>query len=210
MPTYITTASVLRLRSEPVDGTIIGRLPRGTELESLNGPTNGWVRVRATLLDGKAEGWVSATYIESKVDVLPIVEPTWLAIARAEIGVKEYPGAEHNLRIVEYFESCLYQATTDETPWCSAFVNWCMQQAGIERTQSAMARSWLKWGKALKEPEHGCVVVFSRGTDKNSGHVAFYLETRGNGILVLGGNQSNSVCITSYAAGRVLGWRSPE
>jgi len=54
----------------------------------------------------------------------------------------------------------------------------------------------------------GCMVVFQRGSSPTSGHVAFYLETRGTGILVLGGNQSNSVCVSSYPAGKLLGYRT--
>ena len=48
----------------------------------------------------------------------------------------------------------------DETPWCSAFVNYCMEQAGIRGTRKANARSWLDWGDmSLRSPQLGCVVI---------------------------------------------------
>jgi len=208
MPTHRTTASVLRLRKGPsTEEAIIGRLPQHTALDLLQGPTKGWARVRATLRDGELIGWVSASYIEPVATAPPIDEPKWLKAARAEMGVKEFVGPEHNTRILEYHKATSLKATTDEVAWCSSFANWCMDRAGIAGTNSAAARSWLQWGRALAEPTSGCIVVFKRGSSPTSGHVAFYLETRGTGILVLGGNQSNSVCITSYPASMVLGWR---
>ncbi|MBK8531074.1 MAG: TIGR02594 family protein [Flavobacteriales bacterium] len=209
MPTHRTTASVLRLRQGPgTDRPIIGRLPQYTMLDLVRGPVKGWAEVSATLRDGVLTGWVSTSYIEPVATAPPVKGPAWLKIARAEIGVNEFPGPDHNPRVLEYFKTCTFKATTDETPWCSAFVNWCITKSGSKGTDSAAARSWLTWGKSLVDPVPGCVVVFKRGTSPTSGHVAFFLEKRGTGILVLGGNQSNSVSITSYPADRVLGYRT--
>lgn len=209
-PTHRTTASVLRMRSTAALGdNIIGRLPYGTPLLRLSGPQGDWLRVQATLRDGTLEGWVNKYHVEAIPGAPPVDEPAWIAIARAEIGVQEYPGAQHNPRIIEYLRSTTNPATSDETPWCSGFVNWCMRQAGKTGTNSAAARSWLNWGRPLTAPEYGCVVVFDRSdpTNPNAGHVGFYLETRGTGYQVLGGNQSNKVCVAGYGARRVLGYR---
>lgn len=138
--------------------------------------------------------------------------PPWYNIALREMntGVDEIVGAEaHHPRIVEYHQACTLKATDDETPWCSAFVNWCMLKGGQTRTESALARSWLNWGVPLEEPRKGCIVVFSRPPKPTSGHVAFFEEKRGDRIFVLGGNQSNQVNISSYPEDRVLGYRWP-
>ena len=103
-------------------------------------------------------------------------EPKWLRVARGEIGVKEAIGNQDNPRVVGYHLSTTLDksdASEDETPWCSSFVNWCMEKAGEDGTNSAWARSWLKWGYPMDVPNRGCVVVFSRGN--SSGHVAFFL-----------------------------------
>ncbi|MCD4737613.1 MAG: TIGR02594 family protein [Bacteroidales bacterium] len=63
--------------------------------------------------------------------------------------------------------------SNDETAWCSAFVNWCMEASGIEGTNSAWARHWLFWGEPVNNPVRGCVVVFKRGT---GGHVGFFIK----------------------------------
>ncbi len=139
-------------------------------------------------------------------------EAAWFAIAMREMesGVDEVAGPEHNPRIVEYHQSTSLRATDDETAWCSSFVNWCMEQAGEVKTNSAMARSWLKWGEELKVPRRGCVTVFSRGNIPTAGHVGFYVEEMNDRILLLGGNQGNQINISSYPKSSLLGYRWPK
>lgn len=52
-------------------------------------------------------------------------------IAKSQIGVKEKDGNEHNPQIIEYHIASVLKATTDETPWCSSFVNWCFLMSAI-------------------------------------------------------------------------------
>ena len=134
-------------------------------------------------------------------------ETPWMDIAKGELGVKEKRGGE-NPRIIAYHAATTLKATEDEIAWCSSFVSWCLERAGIESTKSAWARSYLNWGIKLDHPKYGCIVVFSRGTD--SGHVAFYLSEGTDFVRVLGGNQSDSVCETSYPKSRILGYRWPK
>ena len=141
--------------------------------------------------------------------------PAWLERANSEIGVKEIVGPDDHPRILEYHDATTLDATDDETPWCSSFVNWCMWGV-CDRTHSARARSWLKWGVKLEYPAVGCVVILKRGGGKQPGpevteapgHVGFFMGYAGDGdVLLLGGNQSNQVCVTAYPASRVLGFR---
>lgn len=137
-----------------------------------------------------------------------------MAIARKELetGVHERPKGKHNPRILQYRATTTLRATADEVPWCSSFVNSCMEQAGVKGTKSAAARSWLNWtdGQKLTDPAPGCVVVFSRGSNPAHGHVALYVRERGNDIIVLGGNQGNEVSEKAYPKGRLLGYRWPK
>jgi len=121
-------------------------------------------------------------------------EPPWLAIARAEIGVKEIVGKKHNPRVLEYLGATRGRWSTDETPWCSGFVNWVMGQAGYGNTGSATALSWLTWGKKVGNPVVGAIGVISHGGGK--GHVGFVVGKQGNNLLLLGGNQRNAVLIS--------------
>lgn len=138
------------------------------------------------------------------------MKPAWLEIAEKEIGVKENsePGKD-NPRIVEYHSTTTLKATNDETPWCSAFVNWCMAQAGIKGTRSAAARSWIDWGEVLATPREGCVVVMKRGAPP-SGHVGFFIRYNDKYICVLGGNQSDQVKYSQFLRSDVIAFRWPK
>jgi uncharacterized protein (TIGR02594 family) len=144
----------------------------------------------------------------------------WMDIAIAELGVHEdsLPG-QHNARIVEYHQTTTLKATDDETPWCSAFVNWVMHQSGRNGTNSALAKSWLDWGVPVTNPTPGVIVVikkktagFSQATGSPTGfHVGFFVSLSPSYIRILGGNQSNQVRysnfpLTSY---EIKGYRKP-
>lgn len=148
-------------------------------------------------------------------------KPRWYEIAEGEIGVTENPDKIiDNPRVVEYFTATDFMNKgDDEIPWCSAFVNWCMAQAGIEGTHSARARSWHEegWGEKLDEPREGCLVVLKRPPKPENGHVGFYAGMNDdNRIRLLGGNQGpegrGAVNISNQSKDLVLSyrWPSPE
>lgn len=141
-----------------------------------------------------------------------VVGPAWYRIALGELGVKEIAGSRDAARIIEYHHATDLRATDDETPWCSAFVNWCCREAGIVGTRSAAARSWLGWGRGIVGlPVVGDVVVLSRGNSAWQGHVGFFAGTgdsKGE-IRVLGGNQGDAVTVRQYRTAMVLGYRRP-
>ncbi|MCE7936996.1 hypothetical protein DCC79_00305 [bacterium] len=127
-------------------------------------------------------------------------EPPWISVARAEIGMKEIKGEKHNPRIVEYLKTTGSWWSADETPWCSGFVNWVMAKAGYAGTGSAKAVSWLDWGTTVDQPALGAIGVISYGGGK--GHVGFVVGKQGGNVLLLGGNQSDEVKISTFAADR--------
>ena len=135
-------------------------------------------------------------------------EPAWLRLAREELGQQEIAGGRDNPRIVEYHQATSLRATDDETPWCAAFVNWCLKKAGYRGTNSAAARSFLSWGTKITKPQAGAIVVFSRGAPP-AGHVAFYLSHTADAVSVLGGNQGDRVSIARYDPSTILGYRWP-
>lgn len=138
------------------------------------------------------------------------MKPEWLTTAEKEIGTKEIAGPVDNVRILEYHACTTLKATDDETPWCSAFINWCLEMVKIKGTKSAAARSWLDWGKCLDEPVEGCVVILKRGAPP-SGHVCLYVKDRdANYITCLGGNQGDQVKYSHYPKVDVLGYRWPN
>lgn len=135
------------------------------------------------------------------------------AMAVSQLGIKEEEGPKANPQIVEYAKHTELQATSDEVPWCSAFANWVVDEAGFQGTRSAAARSWLKWGVRLEEAIIGCIVVLDRqdSSNPNAAHVAFCTKPDlGDGLIrCIGGNQSDQVKVSTYKSNRVLGYRSP-
>lgn len=137
--------------------------------------------------------------------------PRWLQVARGELGQKEIPGQQDNPRILEYHRS-VGLSTGEATPWCSSFVFWCLKQAGVSTAGgSAMAKSWLTASsmQAITSPQYGCLVVFHRPPNPQSGHVGFYVGAEGGRIKVLGGNQGDAVSIAGYSTDRLAGYRWP-
>ena len=159
----------------------------------------------------------SPTPADISYDDTDDLPPRWLEIARDELamGVTEIAGRQHNPRIMQYIYTCpnifenptytwakrhpkeprrsdqeVYVAREGEeaVDWCSAFVNWCVKQAGLIGTNHALAGSWLKWGQKLAKPRLGAIVVLTwKGT--RADHVAFVDKENGEWKL-LGGNQT--------------------
>jgi uncharacterized protein (TIGR02594 family) len=139
--------------------------------------------------------------------------------ALQHIHVKELPGRSlANTEILRYFETSGHAwVDSDETPWCSAFmchvVNACGGQ--LPGTNRLRARSWLTLApyeaeniEHTIELETGDVTILYRN-GKNSvyGHVGLFIDmsTDAQWLYLLGGNQSNRVCIKAYPAYRFLG-----
>jgi len=130
-----------------------------------------------------------------------------MPIARDEIGVAEGQG---DPRISQYFATATLGPQPSSVPWCSAFVNFCVTRGGATGTNSALARSWLSWGQNAASLLPGCIVVLSRGSPA-LGHVGLYVGDDGQGsIRLLGGNQHNSVNISSFPKANNLGSTSTE
>ncbi|WDD91683.1 TIGR02594 family protein [Burkholderia sp. FERM BP-3421] len=138
-------------------------------------------------------------------------EVAWMPIALAEVGVRRCAEGESNPRIVEYNDATNLIGYDDKISWCSSFVNWCLARAGIAGTGSALARSWLEWGRGLVEPVYGCVVVLSRDDPASwKGHVGFYLRQDNESLYLFGGNQLGEVRELAYPRAQLLAYRWPE
>jgi len=142
-----------------------------------------------------------------------------LAKADRDVGVAT---ARANPEIAKYFESLPARnrpATSrrrkagdwDVTPWCAAFVNWCLDQAQVAHLGLATAASWLRFGTPIELPVYGAVVVMKPRSQDSTGHVAFSTGRRvGEKLIILGGNQSGDrITEEGYPIGRFLGYRWP-
>lgn len=141
-------------------------------------------------------------------------------LAQRFVGLKEFPGTAHNPAVLAMLKLDNDWPQTDETPWCSAFVNYIAWLLRLPRSKSLLARSWLSVGETLDydQAEQGFdVVILKRGEGEQPGpddltapgHVGFF-GGWANGmsrVMVLGGNQGNQVSIISYSTFNILGLR---
>lgn len=133
----------------------------------------------------------------------------WLAIAEAELGVREIAGPRAQERILGYWKICGHtHQSSDEVPWCAIFVGAMLTLAGYNHTKSAMARSYLNYGRKLDAPEVGAIAILARGKPP-SGHVAFVAGASATHVLLLGGNQGDAVKSVWFPRKDVIGYRMP-
>lgn len=139
-------------------------------------------------------------------------------LAQRFVGITEVPGATANPQIMTMLRLDTSWPEDDAVPWCAAFANYIAWLLRLPRSKSLRARSWLNVGEVidLDAALPGFdVVIFKRGSGAQPGpdvidapgHVGFYAGVQGANVLVLGGNQSDSVNISPYPKKNLLGVR---
>ena len=140
--------------------------------------------------------------------------PSWLEIARSQIGTQEVSGPANNPVIESYFACTTGGPRPDDVPWCGAFVSFCLARAHVitKGSGSARAADWLSWGVKLEVPKLGCVVVLKPQAAGASGHVGFWVGEEAGTLSLLGGNQGNEVKVDHFAVSEVRpgGYRWPS
>lgn len=146
------------------------------------------------------------------------IEVTAFEIAQRYIGIKEVAGKVSNPQILTMLQLDDSSIQNDEIPWCSAFVNYICWLLRLPRSKSLAARSWLQVGASIgvQEAEAGFdIVILKRGGGGQPGpevinapgHVGFYAGFEGETVVILGGNQSDSVNVSRFPFDNILGVR---
>ncbi len=144
-------------------------------------------------------------------------ELAWVKLAREYVGLKEVKGVRHNPTIIKWLDEMGQFSNEahawwrdDETPWCGLFAGWIMGKSG-----RYVVKEWYRakeWASPflveLAEPACGCIAVLDR---TGGGHVGFVVgkDSRGN-IMLIGGNQNDSVSIAAFAPSRITGYYWPS
>lgn len=146
------------------------------------------------------------------------MEITAYDLASRFIGLKDVRGPVHNAHVLAMLRLDVPSVQDDETPWCSAFLNYVCWLLRLPRSKSLLARSWLSVGLPISPSEASVgydVVVLSRGPLPQPGpleldapgHVGFFSFSDLRDVYVLGGNQGDQVSVAPYVRERVLGVR---
>ncbi len=130
--------------------------------------------------------------------------------ALSHYGEKETQDGVTNKQILYYLENVTGLEMKSNIPWCAAFIGSMLKDCGFKYLPALNARAYLKYGRAVKTPKLGDIVVFWRGNEQGwQGHIGFYISQKRNVIYVLGGNQNNKVCIKAYQKKQLLAYRAP-
>jgi uncharacterized protein (TIGR02594 family) len=129
----------------------------------------------------------------------------WLDIAESYIGLKEIKGVGHNPTILGWLRDFgknigRWGRSRDETPWCAVFVSHCLHAAGMQTTESALAASYVTYGRPSKFIPGAVIVIKPKksGPDKSTGsragnHTGFLLRVTKTHYYIVAGNQGNRV-----------------
>ena len=139
-------------------------------------------------------------------------------LAERFVGIKEVSGSVDNPQILAMLRLDNDWPKNDETPWCSAFLNYIVWLLALRRSKSLLARSWLKVGFPMKLADAVIgfdICILKRGDGEQPGpnnytapgHVGFYAGKDENSVYLLGGNQGNAVSVQKFPIERLLGIR---
>ena len=143
---------------------------------------------------------------------------TAFELAQRFVGIQEVSGNVANPQILAMLKLDNKWPKDDSVPWCAAFMNYIAWLLRLPRSKSLRARSWLLIGESIpiSEAKVGFdVVILKRGglnqpgpeVIKAKGHVGWFAGVDGGHVILLGGNQSDTVSLAGYPKKRVLGVR---
>lgn len=140
-----------------------------------------------------------------------IEPPRMIREAMALYGTIEYAGVGNNPIILSWAKETKTKTddwyNSDSIAWCGLFMAVVAQRAGYELpNQHLRALQWASFGRKVSEAVLGDVLVFKRN---GGGHVGLYVGETLNEYYVLGGNQSDRVCITRIKKDRIYDIRRP-
>jgi len=133
----------------------------------------------------------------------------WMDFAMKEYnkGVAETKGkTDNNPRIIEYLKNAGLSGDylKDETAWCAAFVNWCLDQSGINGA-GAKGAEWKIWGQELTGPTFGAIAIF------NTNHIGFVVGMNGDKLIIFHGNWTVAISLSDYISpNQICGYRYPN
>lgn len=141
------------------------------------------------------------------------VLPRTIQMALELLGTAEIVGKGSNRTILDWRDELnlagvkIAGYSDDDIPWCGLFAAITAHRAGKAVVKDPLwARNWAKFGVKSPEASLGDCLVFGRN---GGGHVGWYVAEDSTAYHVLGGNQSNKVCITRVLKSRCLAVRRP-
>jgi uncharacterized protein (TIGR02594 family) len=148
----------------------------------------------------------------------------WTLMAAGEMGVSESTDG-WNKSIRAYMNSTDASEWFDDdgaarNAWCACFVNWSLEAVGPNARGSSAAqglpgydgiraKSWGGWGDDAGGPFMGSVGVMKTSEGHHVGIVMGTSGADGSNVVLLGGNQGDSVNLSVYSRSKFTAFRYP-
>lgn len=206
-------ASGLNLRKTPqvAKDNVITILKKSNELDIIAPDQDGWTKVQY----GIYSGFVASKFIEAIPDRVPqemTLALRALNVAIYQIGNAEIPhGSNWGPHVEKYLKSV---GITIPSPWCMAFVYWCVNEAckemgkenPLEKTGLVMGQ-WVnsKDLRIVDAPRKGDIFIMDFG--KGKGHTGFVTGVVGDKINTVEGNSNDEGSREGYEVCRKPGGR---
>ena len=112
-----------------------------------------------------------------------------VAIAQAQVGVKETTGNNDGVEVETYLSAA---GLKKGQPWCAAFLTWIFKQAGYDRPRTGWSPALFPAGRQVKTASPGLVFGIYFPTLNRVAHCGMVEQVKGNWITGIEGNTSIS------------------
>jgi uncharacterized protein (TIGR02594 family) len=134
--------------------------------------------------------------------------PPWMAEMHRKMGLNE---VKDNAALSSWLRSFgRFLGDPKNLPWCGDAVESCIAKTLPSEplpSNPFFAQAWAKFGKDVHGPVVGAIGVIKWSA--TSGHVGIVAGVTGDRVNLLGGNQSNSINITSFPISKFMAFRWP-
>lgn len=143
------------------------------------------------------------------------MEPKWLQVARQYLGQKEVPGPQSNPWILGLWETIPWIWSTvtrkDDSlaAWCGAFMRLCLVMSDLTPPKAwYRASAYVEYGINVGYPALGAIGIIKNGKQWHVGIIAG--KDHAGNIIMLGGNQNDSVKLSAFKPDLFKAYRWPD
>jgi uncharacterized protein (TIGR02594 family) len=136
------------------------------------------------------------------------VMPPWMAEMHRKMGLHE---VSNTASLIEWLKIGKYLGNPKNLPWCGDAVESCIAKTLPQEplpSNPFFAQAWKDFGIDADGPAVGAIGVIR--WDPSSGHVGIVAGISGDRVNLLGGNQSNSINISSFPRSKLIAFRWPS
>lgn len=134
--------------------------------------------------------------------------PPWMAEMYRRLGLNE---VRDNKTLSEWLRTGKFLGNPAKLPWCGDAIETCIYKTLPNEPAPSnpfFAQSWAKFGIDAGGPIVGSIGVIR--WSPSSGHVGIVAGIDGNRVIMIGGNQSNAITISSFPLDKFIAFRWPK